>query len=255
MEQSSTNRLVIGGLFVLVVLGCGLLVWLFVSLVNITTVSDSPSPEPTSQDPFPGVLVVEVMEGSPAEAAGLRRGHLLLSMNGTAVNQADAIAETVASLAAGSEITFILEADGGMRQTTVIRGDTPPYLGLTLIDRTQEDYLEQIAPPTAVPDVATPPSATEPGPTPPNTSLPTITAVAEGSPGAVAGLQVGDIITQVDGESLLSVEELVAAIGQRPPGTAVSLTIRRGPDTVTVTAVLGASPDEASRGFLGVTIE
>jgi putative serine protease PepD len=46
-----------------------------------------------------------------------------------------------------------------------------------------------------------------------------ITAIAEGTPAAQAGLRPGEAVAAVDGEVVASAESLVAQVRERPPGT------------------------------------
>jgi S1-C subfamily serine protease len=88
----------------------------------------------------------------------------------------------------------------------------------------------------------------------PRPAPPIITIVLPDSAGQAAGLQVGDVVTAVDGQAILSNGELVALISGRGVGTAVQLTVRRGPDTLTIPVTLGPHPDDPSRGFIGIEL-
>jgi putative serine protease PepD len=67
-------------------------------------------------------------------------------------------------------------------------------------------------------------------------------SVTAGSPAASAGLKAGDIVTAVDGKQITSSSDLVAAIAARAPGDRIDLTVRRGSNTLTLTATLGTQP-------------
>ena len=66
--------------------------------------------------------------------------------------------------------------------------------------------------------------------------------VQEGSPAADAGLRAGDVITAVGDRPITTSTELTAAVRSAKPGDTVTLTVRRGDQTLTVDATL----DEAS---------
>ena len=57
---------------------------------------------------------------------------------------------------------------------------------------------------------------------------------------AKAGVQSGDLITAVDGESVTSSQQLRAVIAARKPGDTVTLTIRRSGGTKTLQVTLGS---------------
>ena len=69
-----------------------------------------------------------------------------------------------------------------------------------------------------------------------------IVTVQSGTAAKRAGLQAGDVITAVDGQSTQSAAALRAAIAQHKPGDSITLTIHRNGSTKTIKATLGASP-------------
>src|SRR5215207_8894426 len=66
--------------------------------------------------------------------------------------------------------------------------------------------------------------------------------VRSGTPAARAGLQNGDVVTKLDGESVGSAGELRRLIDAKSPGDEVELTIERNGSTKTVTVTLGTRP-------------
>ena len=69
-----------------------------------------------------------------------------------------------------------------------------------------------------------------------------ITHVQEGSAAAKAGIQIGDVVLQIDGEPVANFEALTAKVGRHGPGDAVKLDIERavpgignGPEKITHT--------------------
>lgn len=73
-----------------------------------------------------------------------------------------------------------------------------------------------------------------------------IYSVEEGSPAAQAGLQMGDVITAIDGKSIASYEELVAAKKGYTAGDTSTLTIYRGGKTMEVQLTWGAQPESTT---------
>jgi serine protease Do len=65
-----------------------------------------------------------------------------------------------------------------------------------------------------------------------------------GSPAAKAGIEVGDVITAVDGKSIKDVRELARTIGTMAPDTSVKLDILRKGENKTLTATLEQVPNE-----------
>jgi len=74
-------------------------------------------------------------------------------------------------------------------------------------------------------------------------TLPTIYFLDPGSPAARAGIQIGDVLTQLDGVSLLT-EEGGRRFGALKAGQSVRWTVRRGGNTRTLTVVTAPRPGE-----------
>jgi S1-C subfamily serine protease len=62
------------------------------------------------------------------------------------------------------------------------------------------------------------------------------------SPAQQAGLQTGDIITAVDGQTITGSDDLASATMDRTPGTKVTLTVIRGSSQQNITLTLGERP-------------
>ena len=78
-----------------------------------------------------------------------------------------------------------------------------------------------------------------------------VAQVADGSPAEKAGLKQGDIITAVNGKEIERPQDLVNAIGLKPVGTKVELTIIRDGKELTKTATIGSpSENEVAGGSL-----
>jgi len=91
----------------------------------------------TPLDESTGVLVVGVEKGGPAEAAGIVRGDIILTVGGTAVNDARALRDIVIGHASGDTIAITLSVrspGGAARDVAVTLGKNPskdaPYLGI-----------------------------------------------------------------------------------------------------------------------------
>ncbi|PRY15151.1 S1C family serine protease [Kineococcus rhizosphaerae] len=65
-------------------------------------------------------------------------------------------------------------------------------------------------------------------------------AVASGGPGDRAGLQPGDVVLSIDGRPVTEPAELIVDIRAREPGDVVTLSVRRGGETVDVPVTLDA---------------
>jgi S1-C subfamily serine protease len=68
--------------------------------------------------------------------------------------------------------------------------------------------------------------------------------VTNGSGADEAGIQVGDVIVEIDGTAIDSSGDVQAAVRSNQPGDTVAVVIVRGGDTVTVDATLGERSDQ-----------
>jgi len=69
-------------------------------------------------------------------------------------------------------------------------------------------------------------------------------SIVSGSPAAAAGLQEGDIITQVNGQAINQDNSLTGVLDKQAVGAKVTLTVIRGGKQITLTATLGTAPTD-----------
>jgi serine protease Do len=75
-----------------------------------------------------------------------------------------------------------------------------------------------------------------------------VTQVEPDSPGAKAGLQIGDVITEIDGQRVSDAGELQVMVGQKQPGTKVTLKVLRDGKTMSVSVTLEEIGDHTAEG-------
>jgi S1-C subfamily serine protease len=80
----------------------------------------------TSTDTDQGVVLQEVVSGSPAEAAGLQAGDTILAVDGTQVATTSELASALASHAVGDQVTLTVARGGQQTQLTATLGERPP---------------------------------------------------------------------------------------------------------------------------------
>ena len=119
------------------------------------------------------------------------------------------------------------------------------------------------------------PNQTQPNQTQPNQTLPnrpfrsgprgnqpntttTVTGarvdqIVADSPAAKAGLQVGDVITAIGGTQIDQTHSLSDLVQQKKPGDSVALAVTRGTQTLTINVTLGASAQNSSTAYLGIS--
>jgi S1-C subfamily serine protease len=213
-----------------------------------------------------GVLIVHVDPDGPAAAAGIERGTIILAVDGETVDSRAELAAAIGAREPGDTVTL-----------TVLRGDEETEVSITLESAGAYLGVEAVGEPSAhglgldampfgfhhgMPEVAPMPGAPDNMPMPgmPGFEVPAqmpavVFAVEPDSPATAAGVQVGDVITAVDGDEVATRQALVEVIAGKQPGDVVELTLQRGAESVTVSATLAAHPEDAERGYLGVYLQ
>ena len=170
-----------------------------------------------------GLLISRVLPDSPAEAAGLLRGDILLKIEGTEVNSIAAVRELLSEYRAGSRVSL-----------TITRGGSEKTVGLKLEDRLYR-------PPVGVEFASS--------------GFPMIDFSAQfdgvlvidvepGSPAEKAGLERRDIIVSIDGETVMP-DELRPAIQNHKANDRITLEVvrRESESPVELDVTLGETPN------------
>lgn len=215
-----------------------------------------------------GASIVEVVEDSPASAAGLQPGDLITAVDGAALDAETSLADLIGGYKPGDEVTLTVtraDSDGEGQELAVVLGENPddatrPFLGVRYTNAPDLGDLEGQIPPFFGQPGGELPFELPFGQTTPE--LQTIAGgalvrtVTEDSPAAEAGLLEGDVITAVDGVAVDSPQALVDALTEHKPGDTVLLTVTRADadEDVEVEATLGQHPDDAERAYLGVSV-
>jgi serine protease Do len=167
-----------------------------------------------------GVLVAQVSEGSPAAAAGLRQGDVILAYRGEAVSNVGAFRNRVALTLPGSEVQIRVLRDGGQQTLTATIG-TLAGEGLAAAGPAQGAEALGITVQTLTPQLAEQLGA-EAG------QGIVVTGVDPGSVAAAAGLEPGTLILQVNREPVRDAEQFRRAMEQSPGKRALLLVRRDG---------------------------
>ncbi|MFN8440437.1 MAG: PDZ domain-containing protein [Caldilineaceae bacterium] len=215
----------------------------------------------------PGVLITSARPDSPAAKAGLRRGDIVLSVDGEAVNSADELRAKISSKKAGETVSLSVLHGDETRELTVTlapRDDTG-VLGVTAEQDSDANVVFYNAQP-ALPGQGTlsiQPEQPFNLPVPPamgtvSTTLQLqIVEVSPDTPAAEAGLKAGEIIVDLNNEPLKRPESLSEQVAQSKPGDKVTLTIKSSPavsETQEVEITLGERKDQPGKGYLGIRV-
>jgi serine protease Do len=159
-----------------------------------------------------GALIADVVEGSPAERAGLKAGDVVLAVDGQSVTDPGDVARKVGLAAPGRTETLTVWRDNSQRQVQVVLGEAPgerqaSRLGLEVAPVTQDVARELNRKSTA--GVV-------------------VTDVAEDSPAAEAGIQRGDVIVEVNHKPVKALADFERATRELKKDERVMFRVERG---------------------------
>ena len=160
-----------------------------------------------------GALVNAVADGSPADKAGLERGYVITAVNGESIRNWNTLRNEIAQLLPGSDVKLSVVRDGKERALTVTLGELKSDEAARRRDTAEPDetgFGMALEPLTRE-------RARELGVK--ATTGVVIVDVTPGSRAAGAGLRPGDVIAEVDGREVSSLEALRSALknGERKP--------------------------------------
>lgn len=240
----------------------------------LSALQDEPDVERASDR---GVLVIQVDPDGPAAAAGIERGTIILAVDGDAVDTRAELAAAIGAHEPGDTVSLTVQEGDEQAEIAVTLASAGAYLGVEAIGEPAAHGLglEGMpfgfhhgmpeggpAPMPGAPDEMPMPGAPGDMPMPgmPGFQFPEgmpaiVFAVEPDSPASGAGVQVGDVITAVDGEEVATRQALVALIAEKQPGDEVELTIQRAAETITLSLTLAPHPEDAERGYMGVYLQ
>ena len=171
-----------------------------------------------------GVMIVEVMKETPAEASGLKNGDLVVAFRERPVVDTRTLQRLVASTSAGETVPLtVLRRDDGRRRVSVRVGVMPDTVAA---DRIAAEFGFLVRDPDL---------SGEGGAARLSEGPPTVGAVVRRSSAEAAGLQVGDVLVEVNGRPVLTLaaarEALLASSLERP----LPLVVRRDSERLALT--------------------
>jgi len=190
-----------------------------------------------------GALVADVQRDSPAEKAGLKRGDVVIALNGKAVVEPGALSREIAMMKPGTEVQLRINRDGKERDLSVRIGQLPEDRATAGEEESDEELGgepggERQGRGQTVNDLGlaldnlTDAARRQLGYGREITGA-LVTGVASGSPADDAGLRPGDVIVQVDRKDVANASAAVRALSAAQPP--ILLLVRRGSSTVFVT--------------------
>ncbi|HEX8775422.1 MAG TPA: DegQ family serine endoprotease [Pyrinomonadaceae bacterium] len=173
-----------------------------------------------------GALVSSVQPGSPAERAGLKRGDVIMAINGARVSDSNSLRNQIARTQPGTEVTLTISRDNLSREVRVTLGELPADKSRAAAEDNSRGATDTGKLGISV-EPLTPALASR-------LDLPSsaeglvVTNVDPVGPAAEAGIREGDLIEEVNRQQVRSVADLQSALGRTGTRPALLLINRRG---------------------------
>jgi len=176
-----------------------------------------------------GALISEVVEGSPAEKAGLRHGDLVVSVDGKAIDGYAQLSRTIALLAPGTtvEIGIVRDRKEMRIPVTIAEREDDTVVATARGGRSSGETEKMLG--IAVQEV----------PTELARRLRTrggvlISEVERGGPAAAAGVAAGDVLLEINRRPIRSLSEFREVVRTLSPGEMTLLRLQRGETAIYV---------------------
>ena len=210
-----------------------------------------------------GMMVLDVVEGSPAEEAGLAEGDVILSVDGEEINIEHPLAEIIRGYEVGDQIEIQIIHDGEESTLEATLGEHPEdgdlaFLGVVAgpfharfmgrgfssegFLRNRDFGMEEGVPfdhPEFDFELMGGPGLV-------------VMHVAEGSPADESGLLPADIILAVDETEIGDFKQFAGIIRSHEIGDGITLSVFRDGEEQELKITLGEHPEEEGRAYLGV---
>jgi serine protease Do len=175
-----------------------------------------------------GALVGDVTAGGPADKAGIRRGDVIASFDGKEIKDSNELPYRVAATPVGKVVSVEVMRKGEKKNFQVKIGELqearePRRMGEAKPGLELGMHVEALTP-----EIARSLGMSE-------TNGVVVVEVAAGGPAAESGIQPGDIILEVDQESVKNLEQFNRKIQDFRPGDTILLLIKRKGATLFLT--------------------
>ncbi len=170
-----------------------------------------------------GVIVAQVEPNSPAGRAGLQRGDVMLEFNGKPIESYDSFRNAVAAMQPGTTIQLQVWRQGKTFQRSLTLGERPAARAQAQPTPQKPEAPQETRQTLGVEVRSLSPSLAQRFGYQPGQGV-IVTAVAPASPAGSAGIQPGDLIVSINGQTVTSTDQFAKVIRQaRQSGKALLL--------------------------------
>jgi serine protease Do len=170
-----------------------------------------------------GAVIVEVIKETPAAAAGLRTGDLVVAFRDRPVVDSRSLQRAIASTSVGESVKLtVLRREEGRHPVQVEVGAMPDAVAA---ERVAAEYGFLVRDPEGQPELG--------GARP--SAAPSVAAILPRSRAERAGLLVGDVLTEVNGRPVVTLDAVREALLAVGPDGPLPLIVRRDQERVMVT--------------------
>ena len=168
-----------------------------------------------------GVMVADVVPGDPADQAGIKPKDIITKVNGQAIATSRDLTNLAAKLGVGDTADVTILRDGKPETLQVKIGKRPLTMAAASENQRRQkegDYGFEVT--ELTPEIARRFNLTE------NSGV-IVIGVAPGSKAAAAGVEKGDLIIEVNRETVASVKDFKQLIDRHPDGDGIRLLVKR----------------------------
>ncbi len=163
-----------------------------------------------------GVVIVEVLADTPAARAGLKSGDVVVAVGGRPITETRLLQRLIAAASTAGDTPLTVLRNEGRHQLTVRLTNMPrEVMGERVAIEFGFVLRDAEAPSEALAARST-------------LGLPAVGAVLRGGAAEKAGLEVGDVLVQVEERAVLTREAAREALADVPLDRPLRLTVRRG---------------------------
>jgi serine protease Do len=173
-----------------------------------------------------GALVAEVLPGSAAEQAGIRRGDVIVKFNGKDIDEMNELPKIVAATPVGKEVEVVVIREGKPVTLKIKVGELKEEAPPIAIEKTQFDLGMSVQ--EITPELARQLRLRELGGV----------IVSEVEPGGLAdeaGIRRGDIIREINGRPISKLSDYQAVLSKIKKGDIIRILVRRGERSIYLT--------------------